>query len=61
MLEMSKRPAWRKSPSPERLEMLACVSNERPLPAFFTVRYIVTCSPFCRRPSPLPLRSSAIW
>ena len=48
-------PSWRSRPSPERLRRLACVSNERPLPTFFTVRYIVTCSPFWTRPSPLPL------
>ena len=60
MFEMSKRPAWSMRPSPELLTMFVSVSNERPLPTFFTVRYIVACSPFWMRPSPLPPRSSEI-
>jgi hypothetical protein len=41
--------------------MFACVSYERPFPTFFTVRYMLACSPFWSLPSPLPLRSSTIW
>ena len=61
MFETSKRPSRSKRPSPVRLRMLAWVSYERPLPTFFTVRYMVTASPRWTRPSPLPLRLSAIW